>query len=71
MLDELEQMLVLPVITPGVTGNELTVTASVCVVEEPQALLALTVIFPLVELAVVEILVIVEVPVQPAGSVHV
>jgi hypothetical protein len=40
-------------------------------VEFPQELFAVTVIFPLVELTVTEILLVVDVPVQPPGNVHV
>ena len=48
-----------------------TVTARVCVVEEPHVLLAVTEILPLVALAVVVIDVVVDVPVQPPGKVQV
>ena len=56
---------------PGVTGIELTVTAIVCAVLLPHPLLAVTVTFPLVALAVAPMLVVVEVPVQPEGKPHV
>jgi hypothetical protein len=52
-------------------GVEFTVTAKVCGVEEPQVLFAVTVIFPLVELAVVVNELVVEEPVHPAGVVQV
>jgi hypothetical protein len=49
-----------------------TVTAKVCVADDPHViLLAATEIFPLVAIAVVVIDVVVEVPVQPLGNVHV
>lgn len=56
---------------PGVAGIELTVTAKVCAVDEPQPLFAVTETFPLVELAVVVMLVVVDIPDQPEGNVHV
>lgn len=56
---------------PGVAGMEFTVTANVCGVEDPQALLAVTVILPLVALAVALMLVVVDVPVHPPGNTHV
>jgi hypothetical protein len=49
-----------------------TVTANVCAADDPhEALLAATEMLPLVVLAVVVMAVVVEVPVQPPGSVHV
>ena len=66
-----EQMFELPVIAPEVAGAVLTVIASVCTDEEPQASFAFTVIFPPVEPAVVFILVDVEVPDHPEGNVQV
>jgi hypothetical protein len=64
---------VFPEITPGWTGNVqvVTVTASVLVGPAPQALFALTVMFPPAVPAVVEIEVVVEVPDHPEGSVQV
>lgn len=56
---------------PGVAGMLLTVTASVLTPEDPQALFAVTVTFPLVELAVALIDVVVEVPVHPPGNTQV
>lgn len=56
---------------PGVAGSVFEVTASVCAVDEPQELLAVTVIFPLVALAVTVMLVVVDVPAHPDGNVHV
>ena len=64
-------VVVLPVIVPGVTGIELTETANVWATEEPQELLAVTVIFPPIELEVVIMLVVVDVPDHPPGSVQV
>lgn len=68
-----EQMGVLPVMAPG-WGRAtlpLTVTANVRGAEEPQALLAVTVIVPLLALATAAIEVVVEVPDHPPGNVHV
>jgi hypothetical protein len=56
---------------PGVEGMLFTVIAKVCAVLEPQVLFAITVIFPLVALAVVAILFDELVPVQPDGNVQV
>ena len=53
------------------TGNGFTVTVVVDeAAEVPQALVAVTEIFPLVALAVVIIEFVVEVPVQPPGNVQ-
>ena len=49
----------------------LTVTASVAAADDPHALLAVTVTFPLVALAVALIEFVVEVPVHPPGRVQV
>jgi hypothetical protein len=48
-----------------------TVIATVCGELFPQELFAVTVTFPDVALAVVEILLVVEAPVQPPGKVQV
>jgi hypothetical protein len=56
---------------PGVAGTVLMVTASVCGMEEPHALLAVTEIFPPAAPAVAFMLVVVDVPVQPPGNVQV
>ena len=48
-----------------------TVTVNVCAALLPHELLAVTVIFPLVELAVVLIELVVELPDQPEGNVQV
>jgi hypothetical protein len=71
VFDVPEQIEAFPVIDPGKAGTEFTVIANVCAVEEPQALFALTVMLPLTAPAVAVILVVVEVPVQPDGNVHV
>ena len=60
-----------PLMLPGVAGMVLTVTLWVSTADEPQALLAITVIFPVVDPAVVVIDVVVEVPDQPEGKVQV
>ena len=61
----------LPLIVPGVAGAFIETTANVCAADEPQALLAVTVMLPLVAFAAVVIDAVVDVPVQPLGSVHV
>ena len=61
----------LPEIVPGVFGMGLTVTANVRAIDAPQALFAVTDIFPLDAPAVVFIDVVVDVPVQPEGSTQV
>lgn len=65
------QTFVLPLIAPGVGGAVLIVTAMVCAVLLPQVLLAVTVTFPLVVPVVVFSEFVAELPVQPAGVVHV
>lgn len=65
-----EQTRALPLMLPGIVGTVLTVTANDCAADEPQELLAETVTFPLVLLAVAVIEVVVELPVQPVGNVH-
>jgi hypothetical protein len=71
VFEEPEQMVVVPEIVPGVAGTGLTVTPSVCTTELPQVLFAVTVIFPLVELAVVLIEFVVDTPLHPPGNVQV
>ncbi len=56
---------------PGVAGILITVTLNVRGEEEPQELFAVTVILTLVELAVVTMEFVVEVPVHPTGNVQV
>ena len=58
-------------IAPGVPIAPLTVMAKVLAVDDPQVLLAVTLMLPEVALVVVVILVVVDVPVQPPGKVHV
>ena len=65
------QTMLLPVMEPGWAGRELTATAKVCGVEFPQALLAKTEMVPPVAPAVTVILLLVLVPVQVPGKVHV
>ena len=64
-------MVVFPPMVPGVAGALFTVTANVRAAEEPQKLLAITEMFPLVALAVALIEVVVEVPVHPPGNAQV
>ena len=65
-----EQVVVLPLMAPGCDGIFSTVTANTLAVDAPQVLFAVTEMFPLVPaVAVIEALV--DVPVQPLGSVHV
>ena len=52
----------------GAAGKGLTVIKSVCAADVPQALLAATVMFPPLALAVAFIELVVEVPVHPLGS---
>ena len=66
-----EHGVVVPVIAPGVPIAPLTVMAKVDAVDDPQALLAVTLTLPEVALVVVVILVVVDVPVQPPGNVQV
>jgi len=54
----------------GVAGVVLVVIANVCEDEVPQALVAVTRMFPLFAFVVVEILVVVELPDQPLGNVQ-
>lgn len=58
-------------IVPGVAGTASELMLRLCAEEDPQVLLAVTVIFPLLALAVVLIEFVVDEPVQPPGSVHV
>lgn len=60
-----------PEILVGVAGAASTFIVTEEAVELPHALLAVTVIFPPVELAVVVIEFVVEVPVHPEGNVQV
>ena len=61
----------LPVIVPGVAGVAVeTVTARVLAVPAPQLLLATTEMLPVPDPDVAVIDVVVDVPVQPVGSVH-
>ena len=62
----------LPVIVPGVAGVAVeTETDRVLAVPEPQALLATTDTLPVHEPVVAVMEVVVDVPAQPVGSVHV
>lgn len=60
-----------PVMVPGCAGKLVTVTANVLANDEHEPLFAVTETLPLVELAVALIEVVVDVPVQPPGNVHV
>jgi len=62
---------VFPEIAPGCAGNIAEVTVIVCAVLLPQVLLAFTEIMPPVDPAVAIIELVVDVPVHPAGKVHV
>ena len=55
----------------GVAGNAITLTAIVCAAVLLQVLLAVTLTLPPVALKVAVILLVVEVPDQPLGNVHV
>ena len=68
----LAQTFVFPLMLAGVPSTPvLTVMLNVCAADEPHVLFAFTVIFPLVDPAVVIIDVVVEVPDQPEGKVQV
>ena len=71
MLDEPAQIGDVPAITPGVAGAVFTVIACDDEAEDPQVLFAVTLMFPLVALAVAVIELVVDAPVQPPGNVHV
>ena len=63
---------VLPLMAPGWAGTEqLTATDKVLAALEPQLLFAFTEIVPPADPAVAVIEVVVEVPLQPEGNVHV
>jgi len=66
-----EHGVALPVIAPGVAGVDAGVTAKVAAALVPQVFVAVTVTLPAVAFGVAEILVVVEVPDQPAGRVQV
>ena len=65
------QMVTGPLIAPGVAGILSTVTTKLAAVLVPQLFVAVTEIVPDVPLSVAEILLVVDVPVQPAGNDHV
>ena len=71
MFEEPTQTFSFPLMVPGAAGMLFTVILSVRGAEEPQELFAVTVILPLVELAVVTMEFVVEVPVHPTGNVQV
>ena len=71
VFDDPEQMVEVPEIVPGALGAAFTVIGNVAADELPHVLFAVTVIFPLEELAVVEIELVVEAPLQPDGKVQV
>ena len=60
-----------PLIAPGVAGTVFTTIACDEAAEVPHPLLAVTVTLPAVELAVAVIELVVDVPVQPLGKIHV
>ena len=66
-----EQMVVVPLIKPGVAGVVFTTIACEEAAEVPHVLLAVTVTLPAVALAVDVIELVVDVPVHPLGTVHV
>ena len=67
----LEQIVAVPLMEPGVAGAVFTTMACDEAAEVPQALVAVTEILPAVALAVAVIELVVDVPVQPLGNVHV
>jgi hypothetical protein len=66
-----EQIVLFPVINPGVPGIEFTLTRKIEGVDEPQVLFAVTVILPPVIPATAVIELVVDVPDQPPGNVQV
>ena len=66
-----EQLVVVPLIEPGVAGELSIVIACDDADEVPHPLLAVTVTLPAVEFAIAVIELVVDVPVQPLGNVHV
>ena len=67
-----EQIVVVPLMEPGVAGVAVsTVMACEEAADVPHPLLAVTVTLPAVELAIAVIELVVDVPVQPLGNVHV
>ena len=71
VLEVPEQMVTVPLIAPGVAGIEFTVMASDEAALVPHPFVADTVMLPLVVLAVVLMLLVVDVPVHPPGNVQV
>lgn len=63
-------MLVLPEIMAGVAGTLFTETVKVCGALLLHAFIAITLMSPLFTFAVVVMLLLVEAPVHPFGSVH-
>ena len=66
-----EQIVDVPLIEPGVAGIVFTTIACDEAVDVPHPLLAVTVTLPAVAFATVVIELVVDVPVQPLGNVHV
>ena len=66
-----EQGVADPVIAPGVAGAVVGITAKVAAEDVPQVPVAVTLTLPAIALGVAEILVVVDVPVQPPGNVQV
>jgi hypothetical protein len=66
-----EQITVLPVILPGIAGRGLTETFIVCTAELPHALFAITEMVPPAAPGVTKILLLVLLPLQPPGRLHV
>lgn len=62
--------LALPAMAPGTAGIPIGVTASVCVIPEPQAFTAVTVTFPLADVVVADSRAVVDEPVHPTGIVQ-
>ena len=71
MFGEPAHTVVLPEITVGNIGVGVTVTLSVCAIDAPHALFAITDTFPLVKLEVVVSVFVVDVPVHPLGVLQV
>ena len=71
VLEEPEQMVAVPLIAPGVAGGVFTAMACDDAALVPHEFVAVTVTLPLVALAVVLMLLVVDVPVHPLGNVQV
>ena len=65
-----EQIVVVPLMEPGVAGVAVSTVMACEEAADVHPLLAVTVTLPAVELAIAVIELVVDVPVQPVGNVH-